>query len=192
MSQLEPDQTGPTYSHPDAGPVGRTVSALNACGSIGILGLMVLINADIFGRAVLNHPIAGVPEMVSFSIVGIVFLQLAHTLRSGSLTRSDLLLTYLEKCAPMAHRLLLASFNLIGAVLLTIVIIRFWPEFWKAFTRPERHFMGNPGFFTLVQWPLYGLMLIGMTAAIVQFLTSTLAALRGKPNDTVPAKGKSN
>lgn len=190
MSQSDQD-TDLEQTYSDKGPLGRFVSVLNAFGSVGILGLMVLINADIFGRAFMNRPIAGVPEMVSFSIVGIVFLQLAHTLRAGSLTRSDMLLELLKKRAPIGHRLLLAAFNLIGATLLTIVIIHFWPEFWKAFTKPERHFMGNPGFFTLVQWPLYALMLVGMAAAIVQFLACTLTALRGEPKSDTPVEGTS-
>ena len=42
---------------------------------------MVLINSDVIGRNLFNAPILGVPEMTSLSIVGIVFLQLADTLR---------------------------------------------------------------------------------------------------------------
>ena len=167
----------------DAGPLGLIVSSLNAIGTIGILGLMVLINSDILGRALFNNPIAGVPEMVSFSIVGIVFLQLAHTLRAGSLTRSDMVLNLLGKHAPLAHRLAIVLFNLIGAALLTIVLIRFFPNFMKAYNDPARHFMGNPGFFTISQWPLFGMMLIGIAATIVQFLASAWNGLLGRGDE---------
>ena len=71
---------------PDDGGIGgrpfhRLSSALNVLGSIWILAVMVLINVDVFGRALFNDPVAGVPEMVQLSIVGIVFLQITHTLR---------------------------------------------------------------------------------------------------------------
>ena len=64
---------------------------------------MLLICADVAMRNLFNAPIAGVAEMVAFSIVGIVFLQLAHTLRTGALTRTDLLLGALEHRAPLSH-----------------------------------------------------------------------------------------
>lgn len=162
----------------DGSPLGRAVSALNALGSIGILLLMVLINSDILGRTVFDAPIAGVPEMVSFSIVGIVFLQLAHTLRSRSMTRSEVLLNVLETRWPRAHALFLLLFNLTGATLLLIVLIYFAPSLAKAYSHPERHFMGNPGFFTVPHWPLYALMAIGMTATMIQFLASAFSDLR--------------
>lgn len=166
-------------SAPSAGPLGAAVAGLNAAGSVWIIALMVLVCADITMRSLFNAPIAGVPEMVSFSIVGIVFLQLAHTLRSGSLTRSDLLLTILARRAPGLRRVVLALFNLVGALMLAVALWHFLPSLEKAWTRPERNFMGNPGFFQIPTWPLYALMAVGMAATVVQFLASAWSALRG-------------
>ena len=60
-------------------PLGRAfatlVTWLNAAGVMWIFALMFLITADIIGRAAFNHPIAGVTEMVSLSLVACVFLQ---------------------------------------------------------------------------------------------------------------------
>ena len=53
---------------------------------------MLLINSDVLGRNLFNAPVRGVTELVSLSIVGIVFLQLADTLHSGRFTRADVLL----------------------------------------------------------------------------------------------------
>jgi len=166
-----------TESHPEEqpdGPFSRLIGVMNALGTIWIIGLMVLINADIFGRTAMNAPIAGVPELVLFSIVGIVFLQLAHTLRSGSMTRSDVLLNLLERKAPRVRFLLLGLFNMTGAVLLAIVAWKFWPHLAQAWEFPARHFMGNPGFFTIVQWPLFAIMLAGIVATTIQFLLMAL------------------
>lgn len=153
-----------------AGPFARLIGAMNAVGTLWIIGLMILINADIFGRGGLNAPIAGVPELVAFSIVGIVFLQLAHTLRSGSMTRSDVLLNMLERRAPRVRMLLLAIFHLIGALLLFLIAWKYWPSFVSAWLHPERNFMGNPGFFTIPQWPLFIIVFIGIVATAIQFL----------------------
>lgn len=163
-----------------AGGFHRLVSIMNAVGTLGVIGLMVLINADIAGRAALNAPITGVPEMVTYSIVGIVFLQLAHTLRSGALTRSDLLLDVLARNAPLARRILIAIFNLTGALMLTIALIRFWPGFIKAYNDPSRHFLGNPGFFIIPYWPLYALIALGLTTTAIQFAVNAVASLAGR------------
>ena len=147
----------------------KIIGGMNALGTIWIIGLMLLINADIFGRTALNAPIAGVAELVAFSIVGIVFLQLAHTLKSGSMTRSDVLLNVLEHRAPALRELILALFHLVGAVLLGLIAWRFWPSVAQAWEFPARHFMGNPGFFTVPQWPLFAIMQIGIVAISLQF-----------------------
>jgi TRAP-type mannitol/chloroaromatic compound transport system permease small subunit len=163
----------PTQDEPageSGGVFGKIIGGMNALGTVWIICLMLLINADIFGRTALNAPIAGVAELVAFSIVGIVFLQLAHTLKSGSMTRSDVLLNVLERRAPGARSVLLALFHLAGGVLLTVIAWRFWPSLEQAWLSPERHFMGNPGFFTVPQWPLFTLMLAGIVATALQFL----------------------
>lgn len=156
-----------------------SVAGLNAMGTIWIIVLMLLINADIIMRTVFNAPIAGTAEMVSFSIVGIVFLQLSHTLKTGSLTRSDVLLNFLELRSPVMRKILLVCFHLIGAILLAIALWAFFPSLLKAWNFPERYFMGNPGFFMVPQWPLYGLMTIGISATILQFMASAYDLSKG-------------
>lgn len=167
-------------ARPKSRVLGPFVAGLNALGSIWIIGLMLLICADIASRTLFNAPIAGVAEMVAFSIVGIVFLQLAHTLRTGSLTRSDILLTWLARHHPRGRRWALALFNAIGAAVLLLTLWYFLPSVEKAWSQPERHFMGNPGFFQIPKWPLHVLMAIGMFATIAQFIASAVAALRGE------------
>lgn len=154
------------------------VGAMNALGTVWIIGLMLLINADIFSRNAINAPIAGVAELVSFSIVGIVFLQLAHTLRTGSLTRSDVLLGWLERRAPRVRGVLIALFHLVGAVLMAIVANKMVPILIKAWDHPERHFMGNPGFFVIPQWPLFGIVLVGIVVTGIQFATIAFFELK--------------
>ncbi len=76
----------------------------NVVATLWILGLMVLIVADVLGRETLGQPIAGVPEMVKYSIVGIVFLQIAHTHRKGEMIRSTGILGMLTARYPRAAK----------------------------------------------------------------------------------------
>ena len=55
-------------------------------------------------------------------------------------------------------------------VLLALIAWKFWPSVAQAWLHPERHFMGNPGFFTISQWPLFGLTFAGIVATAIQFL----------------------
>ena len=162
---------------PNLGPFDKLVGLMNALGTIWIMALMLLINADIIGRAAFNRPLTGVAEIIAMSIVGIVFLQLSHTLRSGALTRSDILLGLLARHAPRLRLVLLALFHLTGAGLLALVAWKLWPALVTAFENPARHFIGNPGHFTLPRWPLLALMTLGIAATALQFAAQSLACL---------------
>jgi TRAP-type C4-dicarboxylate transport system permease small subunit len=175
-SAIPRDDAPPPAAPP--GPFGRVIGVMNAIGTMWIIFLMILINSDIAGRSFFSSPIAGVPELVSFSIVGIVFLQLAHTLRSGAMTRSDVLLTILERRAPRVRLGLLALFHLVGGALMLVIAWKYAPSVADAFQHPERNFMGNPGFFTIPQWPLYAIVLAGIVATAIQFLLMALSDLR--------------
>ena len=113
---------------------GLIAAGANGVGTVGIVALMVLINADVFGRFLFNSPIAGVPEMVSLSIVGIVFLQVGHTLRTGRFIRSDMALGRLLAARPRAGRALQALHHATGAVLSGILLYfsaRSFLDIWR-------------------------------------------------------------
>ncbi len=176
-----PDTGAERASRATAGPMpggifGRIVEALSAIGTIWILALMVLICADVGGRALLSRPIAGVPEMVQFSIVGIVFLQLAQTLRTGGLTRSDVMLGALMRRRPRAASLLEALFALTGFALFAVILATTWPLMLAA--RADGDFFGNVGVFQLAVWPLKLIIVIGGVATAAQFLLLSWQGLR--------------
>jgi hypothetical protein len=62
---------------------------MNAAGSCWIVVLMLLINAEAISRSAFNQPIIGVIELIEISVIGIVFMQLADSLRCGVFIRSD-------------------------------------------------------------------------------------------------------
>ena len=87
---------------------------------------MILMTADVFGRNLFNTPIRGVIEIVSLSIVSIVFIQLADTLRTGKFTRADAVLGALLLQRPTLGRFLQGVFHLAGAALLATMCFASW------------------------------------------------------------------
>jgi TRAP-type C4-dicarboxylate transport system permease small subunit len=137
---------------------------------------MVLILADVLGRAAFDVPILGVPEMVQFSIVGIVFLQLPQTLRAGGLTRSEILLAPLRSRTPRAAAALQAAYDLAGASLFALILATTWPLALQAFQASE--FYGSTGVVQIPTGPLK-LIIIGACAVMsVQFLLNAWNSLR--------------
>ena len=126
------------------------------------------IAADIGGRAIFNHPIRGVPEIVAMSIVACVFLQIAHTLKVGRLTRSDLLMNWLKDKYPRLKNFLEGLYCFIGAALMAILFKASVPLFTKAWLIDE--YVGAEGDFMAPIWPVKLIILIGCLAGAIQFL----------------------
>ena len=142
--------------------------AMNALGTLWILGLMVLINADVIGRDVFATPVRGVTELVALSIVGIVFLQLADTLRAGRFTRADVLLDRLQRTRPKLADALHAVFHLVGAVLLLVILWASWEPLVESVRIKE--YVGAIGDFQAPVWPVRLITLIGLAVTALCYL----------------------
>lgn len=151
-------------------------SVMNSIGTAWVFVLLIIINLDIGGRALFNHPVRGVPEIVSLSIVACVFLQIAHTLRVGRLTRSDLLLNWLQQVTPRLRHFCEGIYHLVGAVLLAILFHASVPFFTKAWRIDE--YVGAEGDFMAPVWPVKLIILIGCVAGSIQFLILAIKFFR--------------
>ena len=178
MSQPTPGDGG-AVSRVDAAPqdaynqtlpfgLHRLTQGLNALGTLIIIGLMLLINTDIVGRTGFDAPVRGVTELVSLSIVGIVFLQLADTLRSGRFTRADMLLDRLKRNRPVLAAMLQAVYHLLGALLMGIILWAAWPSLVESIR--IREYVGALGDFTAPVWPVRLMMLVGLSVTALTFL----------------------
>lgn len=143
---------------------------MNIAGSGLILMLMVLIGVDVAGRNLFGAPVPGVPEIVSLSIVAIVFLQGPQTLRAGRLTRSDALINRLGIRFPMAGRLLHDLWDVAGASLLAVVAYATWPTLLRDYDRGT--FVGAIGDFTAPLWPVKAMIVLGSAMLALVFLAS--------------------
>lgn len=164
------------YGAPLPGNFQRLGRVLNALGTLWIVALMLLINADVLGRDLLGAPVRGVTELVSLSIVGIVFLQLADTLHSGRFTRADVLLQRLMRTRPVAAALLQALFHMVGAALMAVILWAAWSPLVESVR--IREYVGAIGDFTAPVWPVRLIMLIGLSVTLVTFLLLAWADLR--------------
>ena len=142
--------------------------AMNALGTLWILGLMVLINADVLGRDVFATPVRGVTELVALSIVGIVFLQLADTLRAGRFTRADVLLDRLQTTRPALADALHAVFHFVGAALLLVILWASWEPLVESVRIKE--YVGAIGDFQAPVWPVRLITLIGLAVTALCYL----------------------
>lgn len=139
----------------------------NICGSLLISGLVVLIGADVFSRNLFNAPVSGVPELVTLSIVAIVFLQAPQALKAGRMTRSDAVLGVLKKRAPEFARGLETLYDLAAIAVIGAIVYATYPIFTRAWQRSE--FIGAIGDFTAPVWPVKVMILIGATLLAFQF-----------------------
>ena len=148
---------------------------LNVIGTLLIFAVMVLVNADVIGRVAFNTPVSGVPEIVSMSIVAIVFLQVAQAFRKGRMTRTDAVLDYIQKKAPRVRSLMELVFTLAAITLIWQLYSASEPLFVKAWVRGT--YEGTVGDFTAPIWPVKLIILIGCAALLVQLVLHAITSL---------------
>ena len=190
----------------------ETIAILaNVAGALVLFGLVGIMNADVISRGFFNAPFRGVVEVVVFSLVLIVYLQLPDVVRTNRLTRSDGFLVFLRLRRPVAARWLGRSIDAVACLFMCLVTWTVWPEFVEAFescsffTAPEFgtpptgafftdlsaamercDYFGTPGILTAPWWPARLAIVFGVSlAAIAFFLRAVLGA---QANSTIDLK----
>ncbi len=146
----------------------RFVSGLNGLGTLWIIALLILINADVAGRNFFSAPIDGVIEIIEITLVAIVFLQLGDATRIGRLTRSDGFFNLVLGRFPRVGHVLGALFDFLGALFMFFILYGFWPTLVQAWERDE--YVGNEGVFTAPTWPVKLIVIIGCVVTMLLFL----------------------
>ena len=155
----------------------RVVLVSNAVASGWIFVLMLLITTDIVLRFVFNSPLSGTTEIVEISIVTILYLQLAHTLKVGRVTRSDALYGAILRKWPPIGNIMGILFHLAGVGLMVAIVYGGWPKWLQAYN--GGHFIGNVGVFTFPEWPQRLVLVIGCTMLGIQFALAVVDNIRG-------------
>ncbi|HEY5899628.1 MAG TPA: TRAP transporter small permease [Burkholderiales bacterium] len=167
------------------------LSGLSSVGTLWIFVLMVIINADVVGRSALTRPIPGVAEFVTLSIVGILFLQIGHCLRSGRMTRADGFLNSVKRRWRSAGFGMEAAFALAGAAIFAVLFYGSYPYLLRSWTSGE--YAGVEGYVTFPIWPVRLIILIGSALGCLQYLLfawrDLLIALGRRAPETEPEQG---
>ena len=159
-------------------PFVSLASLANVIGTLVIFMLVATMNVDVVARGIFHAPLKGVVEVVIFSLILIVYMQLPDVVRHNRLTRSDGFLVLGKKAFPRVARVISRLIDLAGCIFMGLIAWTMWPEFvhsietchfitppefgprpsgnWvtdiaAAFGRCE--YFGTPGIFTAPWWP---------------------------------------
>ena len=138
----------------------------NIAGTLLIIFVMVIVNIDVFGRELFLTPVAGVPMMVSMSIVAIVFLQTPQTFKQGRLTQNSAILDTIGKKSPVVRLAIEIIFSSAAFYLILQIFIATVPLFKKAWVRNT--YEGTIGDFTAPIWPIKFIILLGCALLMIQ------------------------
>jgi len=136
----------------------------NIVGTLWILVIMLVMTGDVFGRLLFNSPIAGTPEIVRVSLVGILFLQLADTFWTGRIVRCDVCM---ERLSSRGRIFIDLVSYLLGAVIFIILFIASVPatiQVWKLL-----EYEGE-GALRVPIYPVRTLILIGSALTAILFV----------------------
>lgn len=148
--------------------------AANALGTLVVLALVVVLNVDVIARGLFSAPLRGTYEMVQFSVVMIVFLQLADVVQVDRLTRSDGFLNLLHNRRPGLTANLRRIINAVSAIFMALIAYVTFPEFLHMWETQD--YFGVPGLFTLPWWPVKLVIACGTALASVIFLLKVITA----------------
>lgn len=147
---------------------GTFTATLNIIGTVLIVAMAVAVNADVFGRNAFNHPIPGVNEFIGLSIVAVVFLQIANTLREGRHVSNDIIMQAIGVHHPRVAYAFYGLFNLIGAGLMLFIVWFVWPivvEMYQA-----GYYKGTADVVEIPIWIFVAPVVIGGIATAIQYL----------------------
>lgn len=159
--------------------------AANTLGTVVVFGLVVVLNYDVVARGLFNAPFLGAVEVVQFSVVLIVFLQLPDVVRVGRLTRSDGFLLAIGQKRPRVGVIARRLSNLVAAVFMALVALAMWPEFFEAWESND--FFGIPGVFVAPWWPVKLVILFSAIWCTALFVLKTVTGI-DTPEPTGPVQ----
>jgi len=145
----------------------------NAAGTLVVLALVAVVNYDVVARSLFNAPFRGAVEVVQFSMVLIVFLQLPDVVRVNRLTRSDGFLVVIGKRYPRVTAVLRHFIETLSAIFMGLIAIAIWPEFQEMWQ--TRDYFGVPGVFTAPWWPIKLVIFLSATLCTIIFVLKILS-----------------
>jgi len=154
---------------------GGLVSGMNVVASVSVLALMALISADVIGRGGFNSPIPGVPEIVKFSIVAMVWLQMAYTLRVRKHLRTTIGLALMPAAG---QRAVLVLNSLVGVAMFACIA---WLSVDELASSWEFDSFEGAYPVRIPVWPLWAVLVAGASLTAIQYALDALRYLAHGP-----------
>lgn len=146
----------------------------NAIGTLVVLALVAVLNFDVIARGLFNAPLKGTYEIVQFSVVTIVFLQLPDVVRVDRLTRSDGFLSVIGGSRPNVAATMRRIINAVSAIFMGLIAYITFPEFLHMWDTQD--YFGVPGLFTLPWWPVKLIIALATALSCVIFVLKVISA----------------
>lgn len=142
--------------------------------------LAALIIADVLGRTLFLHPIAGTKEILQNSVIAVTFLQLPLAIYSGSMLRTTLLLDAVGPRTALALRVFAWA---LGALLFAAIAYASLPAAFSAIRLGEYEGEGAMRIYT---WPVRFLLVGSSAFAAIAYVAMMVDDLIGPrtPTDT--------
>jgi len=138
--------------------VGAFARALNVMSAVWLASVALLILYDVVGREAFGSPFHGTNEIVSNSVVSILFLQLPLSI----LTRSSLRTTILyDHVGDWGKALIEATSYILAATLFLVIAIGSWPNMIEGWAIGEQEGSG------IIEIPVYPIRTLVVFASIV-------------------------
>lgn len=150
----------------------KVIAGFNACGSLCIFLILVLVTSDVVGRVFFNRPITGIPEIVKVAVVGITFMQIPWALWTNRHIRSDLIS---GRLGSRGRGVLALARNTIAAAAFICIFIANWRPMIKAWEIFEYE---GGGALHVPVYPIFTLIQIGSTLAAVIALSGVIKNIR--------------
>jgi TRAP-type mannitol/chloroaromatic compound transport system permease small subunit len=162
----------------------RIVQLLLAAAAVIIFLLGFLVCADVFGRAFLNSPVKGTPEIVSMSIVIICFLLAGYSVQSGSMISTDVFSGMGGVRGVGVAQVLSAIF---GIIFFGLIVWGSYDPMVYAWTNGEYE---GEGALRVPTWPAKVIIVLGCALVVVSYalygLKGLHALITGRAQDTEP------
>lgn len=152
--------------------LSKVTALMNAIATLWIFGIMFLMAGDVLGRVLLNHPITGTPELVKISIVGIVFMQMPHTLLKGRHIRSEIIVQRLNVSKSIWLELIA---SLAGALVFIALFVASWSATVTSWELLEYE---GEGALRVPVYPIRSIILLGSALTAIIFAAQVVKALK--------------
>ena len=146
--------------------------------------LCFLVCADVIGRVAFNSPVKGTPEIVSFSIVVILWLQAAYAIRSGGMIWVDAVHIRLPNRAQRACEVFGA---LLGVAFFALVC---WGSIDPALYAWSSNEFEGEGALRVPVWPARFMVVLGSFLAAFNYLLIAVERARALVTGAPPPEAQ--